>query len=82
MKNLGLDALVHARSLLEQAMNVAREQGALAWELRCAISNIKLELLAGEDNGGRQLLATVRARFSEGLDSQDLREADHWLSRS
>lgn len=82
VKNLGLDALVHARSLLEQAMNVAREQGALAWELRCAISNIKLELLAGEDNGGRQLLATVRARFSEGLDSQDLREADHWLSRS
>ena len=59
-----------------QALEAARQQGALSWELRAAMSLARLR-----DDGtarpaeARQLLAPVYAQFSEGFATLDLRAA-------
>jgi hypothetical protein len=58
-----------------QALSIAREQSALTWELRAATSLARL--LGAQDRvaEARQLLAGVCARFTEGRDTSDFREA-------
>ncbi len=57
------------------ALRWARQQQVLSWELRAAMSMARL--WAGQENhtGARDLLAPVRARFTEGFDTGDLRAA-------
>jgi predicted ATPase len=74
-------ALGQARSLIDNALGLARTQGALAWELRAAMSGARLEQRLGEATGAAQVLASVRDRFRAGLDTPDLRLADHMLGR-
>lgn len=69
-----------AHALLEKALRLARSQGALAWELRAAMSGLRMARTPTEAGAARQLLETVRARFVEGLDTHDVREADRLLS--
>jgi hypothetical protein len=52
------------------AMDCARQQGALAWELRVAIS-----LAAVRPDAARELIAPLLARFSQGSDTRDVKEA-------
>lgn len=71
----GTPAMPVATILLQQALEVAREQQALAWELRASTSLARLLLAQGK---GRQALATlepVLARCREGHDMPDLRRA-------
>ncbi|HEY4081502.1 MAG TPA: NB-ARC domain-containing protein [Burkholderiaceae bacterium] len=75
----GERGLLQARSLLERSLRLARSQGALAWELRTAMSALRLEQGVGDVAAAMRQLAAVRARFIEGLDTRDLRETDRLL---
>jgi DNA-binding SARP family transcriptional activator len=76
----GLAAAEEALACFQRAMQLGREQGALAWELRAAISLVRLrqsqgEAYAGELAEARQCLREVYGRFSEGFDLPDLQDA-------
>jgi hypothetical protein len=58
------------------AIELARHQGALAWELRATMDLAREQLSRdGESADVLADLATVYARFSEGMDTPDLRAA-------
>jgi predicted ATPase len=59
----------------EAANDIAREQGALFWELRIALSLARLRLSQGRHDEGKRLLMPVYARFTEGFGAPDLRAA-------
>jgi predicted ATPase len=65
-------AIAAAEAAFQESLRTAREQDAMAWELRTATS------LAGAWRGqrrtreARDLLASVRARFTEGFGTADL----------
>jgi predicted ATPase len=52
---------------------LARQQGALSWELRAAISLARLRRQQGRIAEAREALASVYERFSEGFATADLR---------
>ena len=54
---------------------VAREQDALFWELRLALSLARLRMTQGRHSEARQILAPVYDRFTEGFATSDLRAA-------
>jgi tetratricopeptide (TPR) repeat protein len=58
-----------------QALDVARQQHAKAWELRAAMSLSRLWQSQGKATAARQLLAPVYHWFTEGRDTADLQEA-------
>ena len=65
----------------EQALQLAQLQGALAWELRVAMSIVRLRKRQGEGRPAEELaeardcLAEVYGRFTEGFAYPDLEEA-------
>ncbi|WP_339439462.1 ATP-binding protein [Pseudomonas sp. EA_15y_Pfl1_P104] len=61
-----------AEALLHDALAMAHQQGALAWELRCATSLAQLWLPQGREQAARDLLSSTYARFTEGFATQDL----------
>lgn len=61
-----------AESLLLEALGLAHQQGALAWELRCATSLARLWQQQGRVQAARDLLNSVHGRFTEGFATQDL----------
>lgn len=63
---------VLAEATLVRAMELARGQGALAWELRCATSLAKLWK---RPTKVRALLRPLLQRFQQGLQTRDLSEA-------
>jgi predicted ATPase/DNA-binding winged helix-turn-helix (wHTH) protein len=73
-------AEAHADMLLRQSMDVAKGQGALAWELRTAISLARLLIERGRDAEAGFLLQPIQARFTEGFETEDLRAAGVLLS--
>jgi predicted ATPase len=64
-----------AEDCFNQAGEMAREQDALFWELRVALSLARLRMDQGRRDEARRLLASVYDRFTEGFDTMDLREA-------
>jgi predicted ATPase len=74
------DALSTAELQLLRALQLAKEQNALSWELRTASSLARLGFTQGRAPDALHLLAAVRARFTEGFESLDLREADRLLT--
>ncbi len=62
-----------------QALQIAQEQGAMMLELRVAISLTRLWRQTGKVEEGRQLLSEVYAKFTEGFDTRDLKEARELL---
>ena len=68
-----------AEALLLEALGLAHQQGALAWELRCATSLAQRWHKQGREQAGRDLLGSVYARFSEGFATQDLVRARRLL---
>jgi tetratricopeptide (TPR) repeat protein len=68
----GAERVLAAEGCLDQAAAMAREQGALSWELRIALSLCRLRLTQGRGDEGRQELASVYDRFTEGFDTADL----------
>jgi len=73
----GADAAAEGHFL--QALDWARPQGALSWELRAAVGLARLwrdQHRAGE---AREILRSVYGRFTEGFDTANLREAKSLL---
>jgi predicted ATPase/DNA-binding winged helix-turn-helix (wHTH) protein len=64
-----------AADCLMQALAVAREQSALAWELRSATALARLLAEDGRRDQARDTLAAVYDRFTEGFETADLRIA-------
>jgi predicted ATPase len=58
---------------------VAREQAALSWELRTAVSFARLRVKQDRQDHARQLLAPVYDRFTQGFETPDLRSAKAML---
>jgi predicted ATPase/DNA-binding winged helix-turn-helix (wHTH) protein len=63
-----------AETILQQSLEIAREQGALSWELRTATSLARLWNAQGRTREARELMA-VHGRFTEGFETADLRKA-------
>jgi len=70
-----------AESLLLQALDVARRQQALSWELRSAMTLAELWESQGRRQAAVDLLAPVRARFTEGFATADLVRTASLLKR-
>jgi predicted ATPase/DNA-binding winged helix-turn-helix (wHTH) protein len=64
-----------AKGCLTEAMEVARTQSALAFELRSAIELARLLSDGGQRDQARHHLALVYDRFTEGFQTADLRVA-------
>jgi tetratricopeptide (TPR) repeat protein len=68
-----------AEEAYREAIGLARDQGALFWELRSALSLARLLAFRGQPQAARAELASVYNRFIEGLDTADLRAARSFL---
>jgi class 3 adenylate cyclase/predicted ATPase len=64
-----------AEELYRKALSIAVEQEAKLWELRAAASLARLRRDQGRRAEARALLAPVYNWFTEGFDTQDLKEA-------
>ena len=65
-------AVEAAEACFQQALAVARRQGALSWELRAAMSLARLWHGQQRVSQGRELLSPVYRRFTEGFGNADL----------
>jgi predicted ATPase/DNA-binding winged helix-turn-helix (wHTH) protein len=68
-----------AECVLQQALDIARRQGALAWELRSATSLAQLWQRQSRYREALQLLSPIYQRFSEGYATPDLRKVQTLL---
>ncbi len=64
-----------AEGCFHEALEIARNQGALWWELRAAMSLARLRIGQHRRNDARLVLAPVHARFAEGLETADVHSA-------
>jgi predicted ATPase/DNA-binding winged helix-turn-helix (wHTH) protein len=69
-----------AEDCFSQSLRWARQQGALAWELRTALSLSGLWRTQRRDREAHDVLASVYGRFTEGFDTADLRAAKRVLA--
>jgi predicted ATPase/DNA-binding winged helix-turn-helix (wHTH) protein len=68
-----------AEDYLLQALDWARRQEALSWELRAALSLAKLWHQDGKTAEADEVLSAVYNRFTEGFETPDLRSASAML---
>jgi predicted ATPase/DNA-binding winged helix-turn-helix (wHTH) protein len=68
-------AAATAEDHFRQALDWARRQGALSWELRAAMSLARLLRDEGRPADAMALLQPVYGRFTEGFDTADLKAA-------
>ena len=69
---LRLGAERQAEDHFDKALDLARRQQVLSWELRSALSLARLRLLQGRRVHARNVLAPVHRRFTEGFETADL----------
>jgi predicted ATPase len=74
-------AAAAAEGQFRQALDWARRQGALSWELRAATSLARLWRDQHRVTEARALLGPVYGRFAEGFATADLREARSLLEQ-
>ena len=72
---LGLNRLEEGQTALKEALRVAQEQQAKAYELRAATSLARLWGEQGRRVEAHDLLAPVYGWFTEGFDTADLKDA-------
>jgi class 3 adenylate cyclase/predicted ATPase len=77
---LGAERATEAETWLLKAIETAKRQGALAFELRAATSLARAWGGQGRRAEAGDLLASVHARFTEGFDTPDLKDAGALLS--
>jgi predicted ATPase len=65
-----------AEALFLQALDWARRQGSLSWELRAATSLARLLRDQGRPADALAVLQPVYDRFTEGFDTADLKAAE------
>jgi predicted ATPase/DNA-binding winged helix-turn-helix (wHTH) protein len=71
---------VEAENCFARALDVARQQGALFWELRAAMGLARKRNGQGRAADARQVLASVYDRFTEGFETADLKAAERLLA--
>ncbi len=71
----GPGAVWAAEAKLLRALEIAREQAALSWELRAAISLARLWRRHGRATEARELTTATFGKFTEGFGTNDLIEA-------
>ncbi|HUB48981.1 MAG TPA: winged helix-turn-helix domain-containing protein [Acetobacteraceae bacterium] len=75
---------LHNQSLAEKcfrrATELAREHGALFWELRAALSTARLRVRQKNHAGATHVLQPVYDRFTEGFEAADLQAAKALLN--
>jgi len=77
----GADAAAAAEDHFRKALDWARRQGALSWELRAATSLARMWQDRGLCRQARELLAPVYNRFTEGFETADLITAKNLLDQ-
>ena len=75
-------AWAEAEKLFLQSLELSRNQGALAWQLRSAVDLATLWSSQGDPERARTLLKLIHAQFSEGWDTADMRAAKRLLATS
>ncbi len=76
----GVEAEDRAAENFLLAVEYAKAQGSLFWELRASLSLARLRHRQGLPNVARRVLEPVYARFTEGFAAPDLRAAGALLS--
>ncbi len=71
----GSDRSTLVEGYYHQANEMARQQGALFWELRIALSLARLRVTQGRHTDAREIMAPVYGRFTEGFGTADMRAA-------
>ena len=71
----GDEAVAGAYDHMRQALDCARQQGALSWELRAATSTARLLRDQNRRGDAVAILEPVYGRFTEGFDTADLKSA-------
>jgi predicted ATPase len=69
-----------AEDCFKQSLALSRRQGALAWELRAATDLAALWVDEGRTAAAKALLQPVFERFTEGLETADLRAAEQLMA--
>ena len=72
LREPGPQPAASAEAVLLKALDLARQQGALAWELRSASALARLWQRQGRYQQALDLLAPVYERFTEGFATPDL----------
>ena len=70
-----------AESYFQEALAIARRQGAKSWELRAALSLSELWCKQDRYREAYNLLRPIYLWFSEGFDTKDLQQAKHLLKK-
>ncbi|MGA2293306.1 ATP-binding protein, partial [Bradyrhizobium sp.] len=70
-----------AEQCFTEALKLAKQQGALFWELRNALSLARLRVGQDRKTDARQILEPVYGAFTEGFQIVDVREAKTLLDR-
>ncbi|HZK77796.1 MAG TPA: protein kinase [Gemmatimonadaceae bacterium] len=71
---------VSPEACFRAAVDLAKKQGAKSFELRAAIAMAYEMEARGHGNQAREIIRELRAQFTEGLDTKDLRDADGFLA--
>src|SRR5262249_34019112 len=74
----GSEAPARAQDQFQKALDLARSQGALSFELRTAASLLRLK----KDESAWSLLDSIYRRFTEGFETADLKQAKKLLDES
>jgi tetratricopeptide (TPR) repeat protein len=69
-----------AEECFKRSIELSRRQGARAWELRTATDLAKLWASQGRADNAKALLQLVFEQFVEGLDTPDVKAAEHLLA--
>ena len=72
-------AVEEAESLFLRAIEIAKSQEGKSFELRAATSLARLWSRQGKKDEARELLAPIYDWFTEGFDTQDLKDAQALL---
>src|SRR5262249_5500227 len=73
------EAVAMGEACLLEGIETARDQGALLWELRAAMSLAQLRVTQDRAADAQHTLAPIYDRFKEGFDTADLRAASALL---
>ena len=68
-----------AEADIQEAIVLARKTNAKAWELRAALDLAQIFRRRGDITAARELLVPLCAKFTEGYDTADLKEAEALL---
>ena len=75
------NTVAKAESYFQEALAIARRQGAKSWELRAALSLSELWCTQDRCRDAYNLLRPIYQWFSEGFDTKDLQQAKHLLEK-